>query len=75
MLKLHVFSAICDGKGTPMVRISSREWTSAQIELLSILIAAGSTAANAAIILRRSVTVVQAKARSLRTPFRINDRQ
>lgn len=53
-----------------MVRISSREWTLAQIEHLSILIAAGSTAANAAFILRRSITVVRAKARNLRTPFK-----
>jgi hypothetical protein len=54
-----------------MVRISSRTWTSAQIKHLSILIAAGSTAADAALILRRSVAVVQAKARNLRTPFKI----
>jgi hypothetical protein len=54
-----------------MVRISSREWTLAQIKHLSVLIAAGSTAANAALVLRRSVVVVQAKARNLRTPFKI----
>jgi hypothetical protein len=54
-----------------MVRISSREWTLAQIKHLSLLIAAGSTAANAALVLRRSVVVVQAKARNLRTPFKI----
>ena len=56
-----------------MVRISSREWTPAQIEHLSLLIAAGSTAAKAAVILKRSITVVLAKAKSLRTPFKIGD--
>src|SRR5437870_4660482 len=35
------------------------------------LIAAGSTAANAAVALRRSITVVRAKARNLGTPFQI----
>jgi hypothetical protein len=54
-----------------MVRISSRAWTLAQIKHLSVLIAAGSTAADAALILRRSIVVVQAKARNLRTPFKI----
>jgi hypothetical protein len=54
-----------------MVRISSRTWTSAQIEHLATLIAAGSTAAHAAIALRRSTVVVQAKARNLGTPFRM----
>ena len=54
-----------------MVRIISRTWTLAQIEHLAALIAAGSTAANAAIALRRSTTVVQAKARNLGTPFRM----
>jgi hypothetical protein len=54
-----------------MVRIVSRTWTLAQIEHLAALIAAGSTAANAAIALRRSTTVVQAKARNLGTPFRM----
>jgi hypothetical protein len=52
-----------------MVRISSRTWTLAQIEHLTVLIAAGSTAENAAIVLRRSVMVVRAKARNLRMQF------
>src|ERR1700730_18242587 len=54
-----------------MVRISSRTWTLAQIEDLAALIDAGSTAANAAMALRRSITVVRAKARNLGTPFRM----
>ena len=54
-----------------MVRISSRTWTLAQIEDLAALIAAGSTAANAAMALRRSITVVRAKARNLGTPFQM----
>jgi hypothetical protein len=52
-----------------MVRISSRTWTLAQIEHLTVLIAAGSTAENAAVVLRRSVTVVRAKARNLGMAF------
>jgi hypothetical protein len=52
-----------------MVRISSRTWTLTQIEHLTALISAGSTAENAAIVLRRSVVVVRAKARSLRMHF------
>src|SRR5260221_3805506 len=58
-------------KGNDVVRISSRTWTLAQIEDLAALIAAGSTAANAAVALRRSITVVRAKARNLGTPFQI----
>ena len=58
-------------KSNDMVRISSRKWTFAQIEELSALIAAGSTAANAAMTLRRSITVVRAKARNLGTPFQM----
>jgi hypothetical protein len=54
-----------------MVRINSRVWTLAQIKHLSVLIAAGSTAANAALVLRRSIVVVQTKARNLGTPFKI----
>jgi hypothetical protein len=41
-----------------MVRISSRKWTLAQIEHLTALIAAGSTAAGAAVTLKRSFAVV-----------------
>ena len=58
-------------KGNDVVRISSRTWTLAQIEDLAALIATGSTAANAAVALRRSITVVRAKARNLGTPFQI----
>src|SRR5260370_4309810 len=58
-------------KGNDVVRISSRTWTLAQIEDLAVLIAAGSTAANAAVALRRSITVVRAKARNLCAPFQI----
>jgi len=54
-----------------MVRISSRTWTLAQTEHLAALIAAGSTAENAAKALRRSTTVVRAKARNLGTPFQV----
>ena len=52
-----------------MVRISSRTWTSAQTEHLTALIAAGSTVENAAIVLRRSVVIVRAKALNLRMQF------
>jgi gamma-glutamyltranspeptidase len=58
-------------KSNDMVRISSRTWTLAQIKDLSALIAAGSTAADAAMALRRSITVVRAKARNLGTPFQM----
>src|SRR5258707_12022104 len=58
-------------KGNDVVRIRSRTWTLVQIEDLTALIAAGSTAANAAVALRRSITVVRAKARNLGTPFQI----
>jgi hypothetical protein len=53
-----------------MVRIGSRKWTGAQIERLIVLIDAGSSAASAAVALKRSTTVVQAKARSLGRLFR-----
>jgi hypothetical protein len=52
-----------------MVRIASRQWTAAQTERLTELIDAGSTAASAAVILKRSVIVVQAKARNLGKTF------
>jgi len=52
-----------------MVRISSRTWTLAQIEHLTALIAAGSTAESAALVLKRSVMVVRAKARNLGISF------
>jgi hypothetical protein len=52
-----------------MVRIASRQWTAAQTEHLTELIDAGWTAASAAIMLERSVIVIQAKARNLGKPF------
>jgi len=62
-------SDLPDRKSNNMVRIGSRTWTSAQIEHLAKLIAAGSTAPNAALELRRSIAVIRAKARRLGTPF------
>jgi hypothetical protein len=53
-----------------MVRIGSRKWTPAQIERLVVLIDAGSSATSAAVALKRSIAVVQTKARSLGKPFR-----
>jgi hypothetical protein len=53
-----------------MVRIGSRKWTAVQIERLIVLIDAGSSAASAAVALKRSIAVVQTKARSLGKPFR-----
>jgi gamma-glutamyltranspeptidase len=52
-----------------MVRIVSRKWTAAHIGRLVVLIDAGSSAASAAILLKRSISVVQNKARSLGKPF------
>jgi hypothetical protein len=52
-----------------MVRIVSRKWTAAHIGQLVVLIDAGSSAAGAAIVLKRSISVVQSKARSLGKPF------
>jgi gamma-glutamyltranspeptidase len=54
-----------------MVRIGSRKWTAAQIERLILLIDAGSSAAGAAVALKRSITVVQTKARSIGKPFQV----
>ena len=54
-----------------MVRIGSRKWTGAQIEHLIVLIDGGSSAASAAVALKRSITVVQTKARSLGKPFQV----
>jgi hypothetical protein len=53
-----------------MARIDSRKWTGAQIEPLILLID-GSSAASAAVALKRSITVVQTKGRSLGKPFQI----
>jgi hypothetical protein len=50
-----------------MVRIGSRKWTAAHISQLVVLIDAGCCAASAAI--KRSISVVQNKARRLGKPF------
>ena len=52
-----------------MVRIGSRKWTAAQVTQLALLIDEGSSAADAAVLLKRSIIVVRAKARSLGKPF------
>jgi hypothetical protein len=52
-----------------MVRIGSRKWTPAHIGHLVLLVDAGSSAATAAIIPKRSISVIQDKARSLGKPF------
>jgi hypothetical protein len=54
-----------------MVRIGSRKWSAAQIAHLSALIDAGTSAARTAIVLKRSIVVVRAKARSLGKPFQV----
>jgi hypothetical protein len=58
-----------------MVRIGSRKWTGAQIERLVLLIDAGSSAASATVALKRSITVVQTKARSLDKLFQVAPRR
>jgi hypothetical protein len=52
-----------------MVRIGSRTWTPAQITHLMVLIDEGSSAAVIAVSLKRSITVIRAKARNLGKPF------
>jgi hypothetical protein len=52
-----------------MARIGSRKWTAPQIKHLIVLIDAGSTDANAAVVLKRSLIMVRAKARNLGKPF------
>jgi hypothetical protein len=52
-----------------MARISSRKWSVAQVEHLTALINAGTSAAQTAVTLKRSIIVVRAKARSLGKPF------
>jgi hypothetical protein len=54
-----------------MVRIGSRKWTPAQITRLIELIDDGSSAVVAAVSLKRSITVIRAKARSLGKSFPI----
>jgi len=52
-----------------MARIASRIWTPTQTAHLRVLIDEGSSAVNIAILLKRSVTVIRAKARNLGKPF------
>jgi hypothetical protein len=54
-----------------MVRLASRIWTPAQIEHLKALIDSGASAASSALALKRSIVVVQTKARHLGKPFRV----
>ena len=54
-----------------MVRIGSRKWTAAQTVHLLALIDEGSSAASIAVSLKRSITVIRAKARNLGRPFPI----
>jgi hypothetical protein len=54
-----------------MVRIGSRKWSVAQIRHLTALIDAGTSAARSAVILKRSINVVRAKARNLGKPFEV----
>ncbi len=54
-----------------MVRIESRNWTAAQTAHLLVLIDEGFSAASIAISLKRSITVIRAKARNLGKPFPI----
>ena len=56
-----------------MVRIDSRKWTAAQTAHLMALIDGGSSAASIAVSLKRSITVIRAKARNLGKPFPIVD--
>jgi hypothetical protein len=55
----------------PMLRIGSRRWTPAQTALLIALIDNGSSPACIAVSLKRSITVIRAKARNLGRPFPI----
>jgi hypothetical protein len=54
-----------------MVRIDSRNWTPAQTAHLIALIDDGLSPASIAVSLKRSLTVVRAKARNLGKPFPI----
>jgi hypothetical protein len=53
---------------------ASRQWAAAQAEHLTELIDAGWTAASAAVMLKRSVIVVQVKARNLGKTFPVTKR-
>jgi hypothetical protein len=55
-----------------MVRIGSRKWTAAHISQLVMLIDAGCSAESAAIALKRSISVVQNKARRLGKSFEMD---
>jgi hypothetical protein len=55
-----------------MVRIASRKWTAAHISQLVMLIDAACSAENAAIALKRSISVVQNKARRLGKSFEMD---
>jgi hypothetical protein len=68
---LVVASALRTKQIDHMVRIGSRKWTPAQITHLIELIDDGSSATVAAVSLKRSITVIRAKARSLGKPFPI----
>jgi hypothetical protein len=54
-----------------MVRIGSRKWTAAQTAHVIALIDDGSSPVCIAVSLKRSVTVIRAKARNLGKPFPI----
>ena len=54
-----------------MVRIGSRKRTAAQTVHLMVLIDKGCSAASIAVSLKRSITVIRGKARSLGKPFPI----
>jgi hypothetical protein len=57
-----------------MVRIGSRKWTTAQIEQLTLLLDAGVSAPRAAIVMKRSVTVVRIMARNIGKKFSDHNR-
>lgn len=52
-----------------MNRVTSRKWTTEQIELLRTLVESGASAARASVVLKRPKLAVQNKARQLGQPF------
>ena len=52
-----------------MPRITSRSWTTEQIERLRMLVDRGISPARASVVLKRPILAVQSKARELGTPF------
>src|SRR5262245_47432241 len=52
-----------------MSRITSRSWTTEQIECLRTLVDRGISPARASVVLKRPILAVQSKARELGTPF------